>query len=298
MSIQTTIVDTRTYYHDIINAPDGRTRHALYLKHFVEPWSQMLSMFAAPGAEDDLAGARAWNWLLPDDLQAVPQILRQLEDANTWETAADALAQGAARFDAYTDQIPLDSVTGWIVLADAAKSDPVMHGYTGGVDFMQPRFIAQYDTPNAYNLSRLPGMAVHEMHHLIRLRLFPWDMNRTTVGDYIIHEGLAESFAAACFGEDIIGYYVTAFDEDELETARALLHDGVAKTGFDLLRAYIFGDYWAEKMGFPVVGMPAYGGYAIGYRVVQAYLQRTGSTIEAATFVPAQQIIAESGYFT
>jgi uncharacterized protein YjaZ len=43
--------------------------------------------------------------------------------------------------------------------------------------------------------------------------------------------------------------------------------------------------------------MPTYGGYAIGYRVVQAYLKRTGSSVKEATFVPAAEIVAESGYF-
>jgi uncharacterized protein YjaZ len=43
--------------------------------------------------------------------------------------------------------------------------------------------------------------------------------------------------------------------------------------------------------------MPDYGGYAIGYRVVQAYLQRSGKSVEYATFLPADQIVAASGYF-
>ncbi len=51
------------------------------------------------------------------------------------------------------------------------------------------------------------------------------------------------------------------------------------------------------KYGLPDIGMPTYGGYAIGYRVVQAYLKRTGRSIEAATFTSAQEIIAELGYF-
>ena len=50
-------------------------------------------------------------------------------------------------------------------------------------------------------------------------------------------------------------------------------------------------------MGFPAVGMPDFGGYAHGYHVVQAYLQRTNNTIEEATFISATEIVAESGYF-
>jgi CheY-like chemotaxis protein len=53
----------------------------------------------------------------------------------------------------------------------------------------------------------------------------------------------------------------------------------------------------AVDVVFLDVGMPDYGGYAIGYRVVQAYLERTGNTIEAATFVSVAEIVAESGYF-
>jgi uncharacterized protein YjaZ len=43
--------------------------------------------------------------------------------------------------------------------------------------------------------------------------------------------------------------------------------------------------------------MPTYGGYTIGYHVVQAYLKRSGRTIEEATFVSADEIVAESGFF-
>lgn len=148
-----------------------------------------------------------------------------------------------------------------------------------------------------YNISRLPGLVVHEMHHLVRLRVFPWNMNTVTVGDYIILEGTAESFASALFGEDCIGYYVTDFDERELDTARTCIGEGLNETGFDVIRSYIFGDYWAEKMNLPQFGVPAYGGYAIGYRVVQAYMQRTGHSIEETTFIPSDEIIRESGFF-
>jgi uncharacterized protein YjaZ len=43
--------------------------------------------------------------------------------------------------------------------------------------------------------------------------------------------------------------------------------------------------------------MPAYSGYAVGYHVVQSFLQRSGKTIEEATFLPADEIVSGSGYF-
>ncbi|MBI3659167.1 hypothetical protein HY230_01680 [Candidatus Acetothermia bacterium] len=67
--------------------------------------------------------------------------------------------------------------------------------------------------------------------------------------------------------------------------------------GFNEVRGYIFGDVIAENMKLPKAGVPNYAGYAIGYRVVQHYLKRTGKTVPEATFVPAKEIIAESGFF-
>lgn len=295
--MKVSLINTNEYYHEIINTPDAAARHQRYCEKFIQPWQAMMSMFSQ-NPDDELAGARAWHWLLPDDLIETPNSLTILENAQAWRVAQQALEKAAASFDPYAEQLPLDSVEGWLVLANPQTSDPVMRGYTGAVDWMQPRFVAQFDTPNDYNLPRLPGLVVHEMHHLIRLRLFPWDMVHTSVADYIVHEGMAESFAAALFGADIVGYFVTDFDEAELSTAKNLIRDGLQAKGFNVIRGYIFGDYWADKMHFDKVGgMPTYGGYAIGYHVVQAYLQRTGKTVQEATFLSADEIVEESGFF-
>ena len=52
-----------------------------------------------------------------------------------------------------------------------------------------------------------------------------------------------------------------------------------------------------ERTELPQPGVPAFAGYALGYRVVQAYLKRTGKNVVEATFVPAQEIVAQSGFF-
>lgn len=298
--MKTEWIKTNNYYREIIAAPDATTRTQRYIERFVEPWKPMMEMMAGMfngDSADPLAGARAWAWLLPEDLSEVPDALRKLEAADAWTVGAQALAEGAARFGPYVERMPFDRVSGWLVVADPARSNPIGRGYTGATDWTQPRLVVQYDTPNDYNLPRLPGAIVHEFHHLVRLSLFPWDMMHTSVADYIIHEGMAESFATALFGEEVVGYYVTDFDEGELETARALIRDGLDKTGFDVIRGYIFGDTLANRMGFQALGMPDYGGYAIGYRVVQAYLARSGKSIEEATFLPAEEIVRGSGFF-
>jgi uncharacterized protein YjaZ len=296
-------VPTNEYYHRIIDAPDDATRHELYIKLLVEPWKPMMQMMSRvmPGAaaDDPLAGARAWAWLLPDQVEEMSVILAKLEAAEAWTVGGEALAEAVARFEPYGARVPMESVTGWLALADPARSNPLERGYTGATDWTKPRFIGQFWEPNEHNLPRTGGLVAHEMHHLIRMRLFPWNMQTTSVADYIILEGTAESFAASIFGADKVGYFITEFDPSELETARRMIGEGLDATGFDVIRSYIFGDALAERSGFkPLGGMPTYGGYAIGYHAVQAFLERSGLSIEEATFLPAREIVQGSGYFS
>ena len=294
-------VRTDTIYHDIINAPDNETRRQIYREKLIQPWKPMMDMVSGmwgQEATDDFAGARMWAWVLPEDLTSTPDALQKLEDANAWQVATDALNKGVAAFALFADRIALDEVEGWLVVSDPQRADPIGRGYTGAIDFMQPRFICQYDTPTEKNLRALPGCVVHEFNHIVRGRIMPWDMSKVSVADYIVHEGLAESFAAELFGKEVVGYYVTEIAADQLAIAKSLIADGLDKTGFDVIRSYIFGEHWAEKLNLPRIGMPDFGGYAVGYHVVQAYLKRTGCTVAEATFIPAQTIVRESGYFS
>lgn len=293
-------IPTNTYYHRLLEIPDDDARCNLYVELFVDPWRQMMSMMPRAGnaaADDPLAGARAWAWLLPDQVEQIEAMLAKLEAADAWGIGEAALRQAAARFDPYAGLIPFDTITGWLVLADPSRSNPMEAGYTGATDWFQPRFIGQFWRPDERTLPRLPGLVAHEMHHLIRMRAFPWGP-QTSVADYIVIEGTAESFATSLFGEDTIGLFIEDFDPADLDNARRLIGAGLDVTGFDMIRGYVFGDQLAEKYNFRAVGgMPTYGGYAVGYHVVQAFLKRTGQTIEEATFLPARQIVEESGFF-
>ena len=299
--MQTHWTPTDTYYHRLLEAADEAARRQLYLELFVEPWKPMMdimtSHFGGGASDDPLAGARAWAWLLPDQTDAIADLLAKMEAADAWAQGKAALEEAAARFDPYADRLQFEDITGWLVLADPARSNQLEQGYTGAIDWMQPRFIGQFWQPDERNLPRLSGLVAHEMHHLIRLRAFPWGAN-TSVADYIVVEGTAEAFAASLYGEDKVGYFITEFDPQDFETARTLIGQGLRETGFDVIRGYIFGEALAEQFGFKAIpGMPTYGGYNIGYHVVRAFLERSGMTIEEATFVPADQIVSESGFF-
>lgn len=293
-------IPTNTYYHGLLDTPNSAARHQLYLDLFVQPWKPMMDMVRFGNDQTDpLAGAYAWNWLLPAQVTEIATLLQKLEAADAWTRGYEAMQSALARFEPYAARIPFDTIEGWLVLADPTRFNTFEHGYTGATDWLQPRFIGQFWDPNDYNLPRLGGLIAHEMHHLIRLRAFPFNPQTTSVADYIVLEGTAESFAASLFGEDKVGYYITEFDSNELETARRLIGEGLNAIGFNLIRSYIFGDALAERSGYtPLGGMPIYGGYAIGYHVVQAFLKRTGTTIEAATFLPATEIVAGSGFWS
>jgi uncharacterized protein YjaZ len=294
-NMHTNWISTDDIYRQIIAAPDMTAKEQIF-REGLGPMFEAMQQSAPhiPAQGDVLEAARMWGLLLPEDLTETPDALRKLEAADAWNGGYAALNEGVKRFAPYADGLTLDGVTGWLLLTNPARAEPSNKGYTG---FQFPgHIIGIFDTPNDYNLPRLPGLVVHELHHIIRLSLFPWNFRYSySVADYVVLEGMAESFAAQLYGERVVGYYVTDIDAAGLEQAKAIVKGALHERGE--IRSYIFGDHFADKWNFPKIGMPPFGGYAVGYHVVQVYLRRTGKTVEEATFIPADEIAAESGYF-
>lgn len=121
-------------------------------------------------------------------------------------------------------------------------------------------------------------------------------MTDVTVGKYLAVEGLAESFAASMFGEEYIGPWVTGVQGSDLETAKRIISTSLDVKGFMEVRKYIYGKHpmMPETQDF---GMPFAGGDAIGYHATQAYLRKTGISIEKATVIDGDEIMKASGYF-
>jgi uncharacterized protein YjaZ len=150
--------------------------------------------------------------------------------------------------------------------------------------------------PNDFNVPRLPAIAVHEFHHNVRLSYEPWSPG-TTVGQYLVIEGLAEAFAAELCGEDKLGPWVHSLIEVQHEEFKARYREALQITGFNEIRGYIFGDLEGDFASPVKIGLPPYAGYSVGYRVVKQYLQRSAKSAAEATYVPWQDIIKGSGYF-
>ncbi len=298
MAFTTELIRSDRDLHMVINAANDE-KEALYIERFVKPWQQMMQMVTGHvpnGGDDPLAGARMWGWFMPDQLDSAPPELVTMEAANAWEIAASAMQTAASAFAPYADRIPFDHVEGWLLPTDPTRAQPEMRGFAGAIDWMQPRFVIQFHDPSPQMLPALPGGIIHEMNHLVRFKVFPWDMANTSVADYIIHEGVAEAFAAEHFGEDTL-IYGTILSPDELATAREIIGANLDKSGFNVIRGYIFGDSMADQWGFEKTGVPTYGGYGVGYHVVKAYIEHTGKSATEATFIPAAEIIAQSRFF-
>lgn len=290
------IVDTEAVYRRLLVTPDRAEREAIFYEGLVAPFADLVKIF---GGGDGMATFRQWGMSL-DQFEssrrdATAAILDKLAASDAWNKAAQALEDGRAAFGPFVDRIPLETIVFGLFLSDMTGI-PLERGYTGfgGI----PGYIMTvYGEPNEYNLYRVKGATVHEVHHNVRFSLFPFNPMTVTVGEYMIGEGLAESFAAELYGEDVAGFYVTDFDETEFERTRHVIGSALNVTGFNEVRGYIFGDALAKHMGLPPAGVSNHAGYAIGYHLVQQYLERTGKTVAEATFVPAQEIIADSGFF-
>ncbi len=293
------IIDTEAVYRRLLAAESAAAREAIFRDELVAPFAGLVQVF---GGGDAFAMFKQWGMSpeqFADDGRArVLAGLEQFAAHDAWNRAAQALEDGRRAFAPYLDRIPTEIIHFALVLNAPSQFVPAAldHGYSG-FGAIPGYIMVTYSSPTPANLRHLQGATVHELHHNILSAAMPGSPMIASLGNYIVGEGLAESFAAELYGEEVIGFYVTEFDSARMEESRQIIGSALDESGFNEVRGYIFGDAIAGQMGLPQAGVPAYAGYAIGYHVVQAYLKRTGRSVVEATFVPAREIIAESGFF-
>jgi len=116
-----------------------------------------------------------------------------------------------------------------------------------------------------------------------------WDPATVRVGEQIVSEGLADAFARQLYGE--AGY--TPLGRPHLADDQVLRRvvEGLDVTGMQEFIAWVHGDQAAQKFGATPVGLPTGAGYAVGNRIVDAYLASTRTKAAEALHVPASRII-------
>lgn len=292
------IIHVESIYRRLLNSASAQEREAIYRQELLAPFESMMRIYG--GGDDPLAWAKMWTLYTPEDFDGeqrplIEDMVRRLANDGSGQKFATALERGVAAFAPYVDRIALDTITCAVVLTKHTGTMPG-RGYAG-FGGIPGSLMVSLSLVDDYTLPRVGPAAVHELNHNVRFRIVPFLPMSVTVADYIIAEGLAESFAAELFGDDLVGYFVTDFNEEGLATARRVISGALDVSGFNAVRSYIFGDTIAASAGLPKAGVPDFAGYAIGYRVVQQYLQRTGRSVVEATFLPSQEIIAESSFF-
>ena len=242
-----------------------------------------------------IAAAQAMGFYNPtEDSAAGLKAIGEFERAGTWKACVAAIQKGLQLLDPAAHGLQLEPIQFTFLLGSLRILRQDYGAYTG---FQSPGIALVMGWPNPISLPRLPVAAAHELNHIVRFQYEPWTP-ATTVGQYMIAEGLAEAFGLEVVSdESLVGPYSSALTPEQIETVKPRFKEALEVSGFDTIRGYIFGDWAAEQFNYPKQGIPDYAGYTLGYEVLKAYKQHTGKTALEATYRPWQEIVEESGYF-
>ncbi|CAM4481248.1 DUF2268 domain-containing protein [Paenibacillus tarimensis] len=292
------LANTLEHYEHLYAMNEGREDYFRYqmMKPFEKMWSAIQVPLQAkqPGGYDVVMAAGMLGYLPLSETAMGRTAVKMLRERHAMETAQDTLRHCLAYAEKHNLNCRADRLVFGLYVADPVKLE-LQHGYTGfgGI----PGFIQIMIYPNAYNLPRLPAVIAHEFHHNIRFSYFDWDHGNVTVGDYLVIEGLAESFAQELYGEALLGPWVTSMNQEDLAYSLEVMKDALTIKGFGEVSSYMFGDTFAREQGYQPVGLSSFAGYSVGYHVVQSFLKKNQIGIEEATLLSTEEIIRESGLF-
>lgn len=292
------VEDTLSIYRRIVEERNAERKREIFRNELVRPYDGMLRPWMGiMHAEDTMKLLEGWAFLMPEAIdEKVLDSLKTLEEHRAWDLSRKTLGDVRSLFEGHWDRISLKHIQSGIFLLDKTKMNPSDRGYTGVGG--NPGYVMQlYGEPNEYNMARIQATLAHEIHHNIRLSLFPWsNPMELTVAEHVLMEGMAEAFATELYGEDKVGYYVTDTRKEDIPRAREIIKQGLGVKGIMKTRSYLYGDRMAQ-FGGERIGMPDNAGFTIGYYAVKSYLKETGKSIVEATFAPATEIARESKYF-
>ncbi|MER3554037.1 MAG: hypothetical protein C4331_06715 [Meiothermus sp.] len=270
-----------------------RERVMMPLEVFWKPFLNRMPQ--QEGADPALATAQAWGVYSPQDgVEEGLKALDEFERAGVWRACVATIKEAARRLEPAAHGIELGDIQFTLLLGSLRVLRGKYGAYTGA---QMPGFAMVLGWPNPVGSPRLPVASAHELNHIVRFTYEPWTAE-TTVGQYMVAEGLAEAFGVETVGdESLVGPYSTALSPEQLEAVKPRFKAALETTGFDTLRGYIFGDWAAEQFRYPKQNIPDYAGYTVGYEVVKAYLKHTGKSAAEATYIPWREIVEGSRYF-
>ncbi|MGX4586329.1 DUF2268 domain-containing protein [Paenibacillus chitinolyticus] len=293
------IEPTLTQYAALYDLPEGKRedyfRYTM-MKHFESMWNLIGVPLKAgqPGGYDVLTASGMLGYLSVRETETGLEALEKLRQAKAEETALSALRRCASFAEQAELRVRADELRFGLYLADPLKLE--LQGGTCGFGGI-PGYIQVMFHPTERNLPRLPAVIAHEFHHNLRFSYFGWDHGNVTLGDYLVIEGLAESFARELFGDELLGPWVTSMEPDDFDYSLHVFKDALALKGFAEVSSYMFGDLYAKEQGYAPAGVSPFAGYSVGYAAVQAFLGVNDVTIGEATLLSTEEILGSCGLF-
>ncbi|MEY9094057.1 DUF2268 domain-containing protein [Paenibacillus sp. RC84] len=293
------IEPTLNHYACLYDLPEGK-RENYFRYTMMKPFESMWNLIGVPlkagqpGGYDVLTASGMLGYLSVQETETGLAALEKLRQAKAEETALSALRRCMSFAKQAELRVRADELRFGLYLADPLKLE--LQGGTCGFGGI-PGYIQVMLHPTEWNLPRLPAVIAHEFHHNLRFSYFGWDHGNVTLGDYLVIEGLAESFARELFGDELLGPWVTSMEPDDFEYSLHVFKDALALKGFAEVSSYMFGDLYAREQGYAPAGVSPFAGYSVGYAAVQAFLGANDVTIGEATLLGTEEILGSCGLF-
>jgi len=280
--MQIDVIDTPRAMLDILARPLAERPAAL--RELIGPMYEHVPM---PGDAVDLHHQGGGFRVDADDARYVPALERMVADDVVGQIGRELRrASLALREWQQPDDVR-------VLFALGNPDDLHLMKVTGGYYGMggTPGWLYLIGWPDDRIVGQLAHCAVHELHHQIRYRNVPWV---PMVGEHVVAEGLAEAFVRELSGPSAMGPWSTMVAGEALERAHQKILADFEVTGFAKTAAYVLGDTTAQRFGSEPVGIPDMAGYAVGLRIVDAHLARSGMTVAESTGLTGAAILASA----
>lgn len=260
-------------------------------------WAPLAGMYHfVPGGVDLATVHRqnfGFNW--EDASDRLRDGLAALVAADAWQRIAGALEKGTTALQSADPRVTVPDLQVLLLLGDDTNDHFLdeIQGLSGFGGISGYIVITVWPTPRV--LDRLEAIAVHELHHNVRYSTggVLWDPATVSVSEHVVAEGLADTFATELYGTAGATHFVaTATRADDGVLAK--IATGLDVTGMQNFAAWVLGDSTARLFGGVPVGLPTGAGYAAGTRLVNAYLQATGTTAAQNVYTPAADILLKA----
>lgn len=296
-----TVIDTLKQYDELLMIKNLDERKDYFRYKMMKPFQKMWNLINVPlkakeeNGYDVVIASKMLGFADVSDDENIKKSLSILKENNAYTVAEDTIKTCIEKANQADLKINADEIKLGLYVSDSQQLE-LQNGYTGfgGI----PGFITVNIYPNDYNLPRIPAVIAHEFHHNIRFSYFDWDHGNVTVGDYLVIEGLAESFAKEIYGTEQLGPWVTSMDQEDLEYSIYVIGEALDVKGFAEVSSYMFGDEVAREEGYQPVGLSFCAGYAVGYEAVQSFMKKQDKTIYETTLLSSDEIIRGSGLFS